>query len=134
MSSKGVLGFLAGALVGAAAGIVAGVLVAPRPGSETRSMAADAATDAWGNVVDAYHQGASDVAERMDETFDGVSRTSEELRAKVAAARERVDQLRSSLVESQRADEFRVEVPLDDVVVGDPEDVGEPAGDVRLDG
>ena len=40
--SKKSAGFLAGAIFGAAAGAAAGLFLAPRPGEETRAMAADA--------------------------------------------------------------------------------------------
>lgn len=99
MSKSGFLGFIAGTVTGAALGLVAGILMAPRAGAETRTMVGEAATDAWGNVVDAYKQGAEQVSE-------GVDAKSDELREKVDQARARMDQIRSSLSEnvSQMAD------------------------------
>lgn len=101
MSKSGFVGFIAGAVTGAALGMVAGILMAPRAGAETRSMVGEAATDAWGNVIDAYKQGTEQVAENVDLKSD-------ELREKVDQARARMDQIRSSLSEnvSQMADKM----------------------------
>ena len=89
--------FVAGAALGAAAGTIIGILVAPRSGAETRAMAADMANDAWDSARDMYEQGvdqaraaASDFGPMMDAKTD-------ELRAKVDLARERMDQLRAQL-------------------------------------
>ena len=89
--------FVAGAALGAAAGTIIGILVAPRSGAETRAMAADMANDAWDSARDMYEQGvdqaraaASDFGPMMDAKTD-------ELRAKVDLARERMDQLREQL-------------------------------------
>ena len=121
-NGSGVLGFVAGALVGAAAGVVAGILIAPRPGSETRAMAADVAADAWGNVVDVYQQSADEVAAKVDTAFEETQSKTEELRAKVESARERMDQIRASLVNnvSQAAENIHVDVDIEDVT---PEEV-----------
>ncbi len=96
-NAKGYLGFIAGALVGAAIGAVAGLLAAPRSGAETRTMVEEAATDAWGNVVDAYEQGAKTVSERVSEFRPTVDAATDELREKVDQARAHMDELRSSL-------------------------------------
>ena len=89
--------FVAGAALGAAAGTIIGILVAPRSGAETRAMAADMANDAWDSARDMYEQGvdqaraaASDFGPMMDAKTD-------ELRAKVDLARERMDRLREQL-------------------------------------
>ena len=89
--------FVAGAALGAAAGTIIGILVAPRSGAETRAMAADMANDAWDSARDMYEQGvdqaraaASDFGPMMDAKTD-------ELRAKVDLARERMDQRREQL-------------------------------------
>ena len=116
-NGKGILGFVAGTLFGVAAGMVAGILVAPRSGTETRTMAAEAATDAWGNVVDAYHQGASDVATRTAAACEEAVATSDELREKVASARARMEEIRVSLANAAAAAEERVEVEAADPVV-----------------
>lgn len=91
------LAFVTGAALGAAAGTIIGLLVAPRSGAETRAMAADMANDAWDSARDMYEQGvdqaravATDFGPMMDAKTD-------ELRAKVDLARERMDQLRESL-------------------------------------
>lgn len=115
-NSKGILGFLAGALFGAAAGMVAGILVAPRAGVETRTMAADAATDAWGNVVDAYHQGATEVTGKAAAACEDVAFTSDELREKVANARARMDQIRSALANAAG----QVAESVEEIEIGDP--------------
>lgn len=98
--SRGVVGFFIGAVTGAAAGFVAGLLLAPRSGAETRSLAAEAATDAWGNVVDAYHEGAERVTSHVEEVREDAASKTDELRMKVDQARARMDQIRSSLVEN----------------------------------
>ena len=100
MSSKGILGFVAGTVIGAAIGAVAGILIAPRPGEETRGMVGDAATDAWGNVRSAYERGAQRMNEEMNDFCPTVDARSDELREKVDQARARMDQIRSSLSES----------------------------------
>ena len=97
MSSKGTLGFVAGTVVGVAAGIAAGILMAPRSGAEIRAMAADAVNDAWDSAVDSYERGSRVVGEKIGNVRPGVDATTDELRAKVDLARERMDQLRSSL-------------------------------------
>lgn len=104
--------FFIGALVGAALGAVAGMLMAPRAGRETRSAFTGAATDAWGNVVDAYQQGARRVNEELDDLRTNGDVATDELREKVDQARLRMDQIRSSLSEgvNQAADRARAAV------------------------
>ena len=97
MSKKGTLVFMLGSIVGTAIGAVVGMMLAPRPGAETRAMAADVVNDAWDNAVDTYERSSTSVAEKVGNIRPNVSVTSDELRAKVDLARERMDQLRSSL-------------------------------------
>jgi hypothetical protein len=59
-------------------------------------MAADAMNDAWDTAVDTYEHGSKAVADKINEVRP-VSATTDELRAKVDAARERMDQLRETL-------------------------------------
>ncbi len=100
MSAKGALGFVAGVFAGAAAGVAAGILMAPRPGAESRAMAADAMNDAWDSAVDSYERGSRVVNDKIAGVRPGVDATTDELRAKVDLARERMDQLRDSLSEA----------------------------------
>ena len=95
--SKKSAGFLAGAIFGAAAGAAAGLFLAPRPGEETRAMAADAVNDAWDSALDSYERTARVVSDKIDEVRPTVDAKTDELRAKVDLARERMDQLRESL-------------------------------------
>ena len=89
--------FILGSIFGAAAGVVAGMMLAPRPGAESRAMAADAMNDAWDSAVDTYERGARSVSDRLGDVRPGVDAKTDELRAKVDLARERMDQLRDSL-------------------------------------
>ena len=77
--------FVSGALFGAAAGAIIGVALAPRSGAETRAMAADIANDAW-----EARAAVNDFGPMVDAKTD-------DLRAKVDLARERMDQLREQL-------------------------------------
>ena len=95
MSAKGTLGFILGSIVGAVAGATAGLLLAPRTGAESRAMAA--MNDAWDSAVDAYERGSRVVSDKISNVRPSVDATTDELRAKVDLARERMDQLRSSL-------------------------------------
>ena len=95
--SKKSAGFLAGAIFGAAAGAAAGLFLAPRPGEETRAMAADAVNDAWDSALDSYERTSRVVSDKIDEVRPTVDAKTDELRAKVYLARERMDQLRESL-------------------------------------
>ncbi len=88
--------FISGALFGAAAGAIVGVALAPRSGAETRAMAADIANDAWDNMRDTYEHGAE--GPRRGQRFRPmVDAKTDDLRAKVDLARERMDQLREQL-------------------------------------
>ena len=89
--------FIVGATIGAAAGTIAGILVAPRSGAETRAMAADMANDAWDNARDMYEQGAEQARAAVNDFGPMMDAKTEELRAKVDLARERMDQLRETL-------------------------------------
>ena len=104
-------GFLLGSVVGAAIGAVAGMMLAPRPGSESRAMAADAMNDAWDTAVDTYEQGSKVVQDKVSEfrTPADPAAATDELRAKVEAARERMEQLRTSLSESVAAASVQVQ-------------------------
>lgn len=89
--------FVAGAVIGAAAGTVIGILMAPRSGAETRAMAADMANDAWDNARDIYEQGVDQARAAASDFGPMVDAKTDELRAKVDLARERMDQLREQL-------------------------------------
>lgn len=91
------LKFVLGAACGAAAGFAAGILLAPRTGAESRAMASDAVNDAWDSAVDTYERGQQAVANKFEGLRPDVDATTDELRAKVDLARERMDQLRDSL-------------------------------------
>ena len=88
------MSFVAGVAVGAAAGAVLGVMFAPRSGSETRAMAADMANDAWDSARDMYEQGVDQARSAMGDFGPTMDAATDELRAKVDLARERMDQLR----------------------------------------
>lgn len=92
--------FLVGATLGAAAGTIIGILIAPRAGAETRAMAADMANDAWDNARDMYEQGTEQARAAMNDFGPMVDAKTDELRAKVDLARERMDQLRDTLNEA----------------------------------
>lgn len=92
--------FLVGATLGAAAGTIIGILIAPRAGAETRAMAADMANDAWDNARDMYEQGTEQARAAMNDFGPMVDAKTDELRAKVDLARERMDQLRETLNEA----------------------------------
>ena len=92
--------FVAGAALGAATGAIIGILVAPRSGAETRAMASDMANDAWDNARDFYEQGTEQVRTAMSDFGPMVDAKTDELRAKVDLARERMDQLRETLNEA----------------------------------
>ena len=89
--------FAAGAFFGAAAGTIAGIMLAPRSGAETRAMAADIANDAWDNARDAYEQGVDQARTAATDFGPMVDAKTDDLRAKVDLARERMDQLREQL-------------------------------------
>ncbi|QWT17785.1 YtxH domain-containing protein [Collinsella sp. zg1085] len=111
--SKG-FGFFAGAALGALAGTVIGILVAPRPGSETRAMAADIANDAWDSARDMYEQGVDTARAAANDFAPIVDAKTDELRAKVDLARDRMDQLREQLNDAINASGV---TPAADVVV-----------------
>ena len=92
--------FIVGATIGAAAGTIAGILLAPRSGAETRAMAADMANDAWDNARDMYEQGAEQARAAVNDFGPMMDAKTDELRAKVDLARERMDQLRETLNEA----------------------------------
>ena len=96
MSSKA-LHFAIGSIIGAGAGLIAGMMLAPRSGAESRAMAADAMNDAWDSAVDSYERGTRVVNDKIGEVRPNVDATTDELRAKVDLARERMDQLREQL-------------------------------------
>ena len=95
--SKGAVGFVLGSVFGAAAGVVAGIMLAPRSGAESRAMAADVVNDAWDAAADAYEKGGAVVNDRLGGLRPTVDATTDELRAKIDLARERMDQLREQL-------------------------------------
>ena len=102
MSSKA-LHFAIGSIIGAGAGLIAGMMLAPRSGAESRAMAADAMNDAWDSAVDSYERGTRVVNDKIGEVRPNVDATTDELRAKVDLARERMDQLRSTLSDNVAA-------------------------------
>ena len=89
--------FVTGAAVGAVAGTIIGLLFAPRSGAETRAMAADMANDAWDSARDMYEQGVDQARAAATDFGPMMDAKTDELRAKVDLARERMDQLRESL-------------------------------------
>ena len=95
--SKKALYFTLGTLFGTASGILAGMLLAPRSGAESRAMAADAMNDVWDSAVDTYERGAQTAADKFNGVRPVVDAKTDELRAKVDLARERMDQLREQL-------------------------------------
>ena len=97
--------YAAGAIIGAAAGFVAGVLLAPRSGAESRAMASDAVNDAWDSAVDTYERGQQAVNSKIETMRAKPDATTDELRAKVDLARERMDQLRDSMNGAVQDDE-----------------------------
>lgn len=101
--SKGAAGFVLGSVFGAAVGAVAGIMLAPRSGAESRAMAADAMNDAWDAAAGAYEKGGSVVSDRLSGLRPTVDATTDELRAKIDLARERMDQLRSTLSDNVAA-------------------------------
>ena len=60
-------------------------------------MASDAVNDAWDSAVDTYERGQQAMSDRFGSMRPNVDATTDELRAKVDLARERMDQLRDSL-------------------------------------
>ena len=101
--------YAAGAIIGAAAGFVAGVLLAPRSGAESRAMASDAVNDAWDSAVDTYERGQQAVNSKLETMRAKPDATTDELRAKVDLARERMDQLRDSMNGAAQAADAEVE-------------------------
>lgn len=89
--------FTLGCIVGAVAGYAAGVLLAPRSGAESRAMASDVVNDAWDSAIDTYERGQQAVASKFESIRPNTEEATDELRAKVDLARERMDQLRDSL-------------------------------------
>ena len=83
--------FISGALFGAAAGAIIGVALAPRSGAETRAMAADIANDAWDNMRDTYEHGAEEARAAVSDFGPMVDAKTDDLRAKVDLARERME-------------------------------------------
>lgn len=109
-----VFNFAAGAFIGAAAGTIAGIMLAPRAGAETRAMAADMANDAWDNARDMYEQSVDQVRSAGTDFGPMVDAKTDELRAKVDLARERMDQLREQLNDAMAGGTV---TPAADVVV-----------------
>ena len=106
--------FVTGAAVGAVAGTIIGLLVAPRSGAETRAMAADMANDAWDSARDMYEQGVDQARAAATDFGPMMDAKTDELRAKVDLARERMDQLREQLNDAVNAGTV---TPAADVVV-----------------
>lgn len=110
------LKYAIGVVAGTAAGFAAGVLFAPRAGAESRAMASDAMNDAWDSAIDTYERGQQVVSEKIKGVRPNVDATTDELRAKVDLARERMDQLRDSLVNAgDDAEGETIEVEIETV-------------------
>ena len=62
-----------------------------------RAMAADMANDAWDSARDMYEQGVDQARSAMGDFGPTMDAATDELRAKVDLARERMDQLREQL-------------------------------------
>ncbi|MFR6499983.1 MAG: YtxH domain-containing protein [Collinsella sp.] len=73
------------------------VLLWPRARAETRAMAADIANDAWDNMRDTYEHSAEEARAAVNDFGPMVDAKTDDLRAKVDLARERMDQLREQL-------------------------------------
>ena len=116
------LKYALGAVAGVAAGFAAGVLLAPRSGAESRAMASDAVNDAWDSAVDTYERGQQAVSDKFSSVRPNVDATTDELRAKVDLARERMDQLRDSLSNA-------AEMPVEDVEAEDDVEAVEEVAD-----
>lgn len=119
--------YAAGAIIGAAAGFVAGVLLAPRSGAESRAMASDAVNDAWDSAVDTYERGQQVVNSKIETMRAKPDATTDELRAKVDLARERMDQLRDSMNGAVQDDEPVAAEIVYDEVAEEPVEAAEPA-------
>ena len=119
--------YAAGAIIGAAAGFVAGVLLAPRSGAESRAMASDAVNDAWDSAVDTYERGQQAVNSKIETMRAKPDATTDELRAKVDLARERMDQLRDSMNGAVQDDEPVAAEIVYDEVAEEPVEAAEPA-------
>ena len=92
-------------------------------------MAADAMNDAWDTAVATYEHSSAAVAEKINEVRP-VSATTDELRAKVDAARERMDQLRESLAGAKPAEDVESEVaPEPEPAEPEPAEPAEPAAE-----
>ena len=63
----------------------------------TRAMAADIANDAWDNMRDTYEHSAEEARAAVNDFGPMVDAKTDDLRAKVDLARERMDQLREQL-------------------------------------
>lgn len=128
------LKYAIGVVAGAAAGFAAGVLFAPRAGAESRAMASDAMNDAWDSAIDTYERGQQAVSEKIKGVRPNVDATTDELRAKVDLARERMDQLRDSLVNAGDDVEETTEVEVEMVEVESDEVVEETAEEDTAEG
>lgn len=116
--------FVSGALFGAAAGAIIGVALAPRSGAETRAMAADIANDAWDNMRDTYEHSAEEARAAVSDFGPMVDAKTDDLRAKVDLARERMDQLREQLNDAISGGNV---TPAADVVVENVTEAGTEA-------
>ena len=114
--SKKTGAFILGSLFGMVAGVGLGMLLAPRSGAETRAMATDAMNDAWDSAVDSYERGSAAMSEKLGNVGPAVDAKTDELRAKVDLARERMDQLRDSLSDAVAAASEQVEDTVGDVI------------------
>lgn len=127
-------GFAFGAFLGAGIGALAGILLAPRSGEESRKMVMDAANDVTDKALDAfdavsdkaldvfdtakesYEQGAKNINRTVQHVRPVVAARTDELRAKVELAKERMDQVRSDLSATIDAASTNVNKAVDDAV------------------
>ncbi len=109
----GVLGaFLLGGLIGAALGL----LFAPRSGKETREAIAEGAEKYWAEGKDLYDTGVTKVTEVYESGREVASEKTEELRAKIDTARDRLKEQVEGVSDTARAKVAEVAPAAKDVV------------------
>jgi gas vesicle protein len=91
-------GVLFAFLLGGVIGAVLGLLFSPRSGKENRELIADTANKYWNEGVELYGQGVDRVSEMYSTGVDAAGNKSAELREKIDAARDRLqDQVAESV-------------------------------------
>jgi gas vesicle protein len=97
-------GVLLAFLLGGVLGAVLGLLFAPRSGKESRDMIADGAQKYWDQGVDLYGQGVEKVTELYETGKETAGSTTADLRVKIDAARDRLqDQVAESVPAAKEA-------------------------------